>query len=223
MPWNFIEIFIQAFYRILQSRFSMFCVVRENTFFFFCRMSRRYRDQDNPCKVYVGELGSGASKHDLEEAFSYYGHLRSVWIARNPPGFAFVEFNDPRDAEDSCRGLDGRLIIESFSARCTLFIFWKEFFFAKFALGWWADAEFGLSCPRGTWSDSREDRRPVVVHLTLMTNVTSAVRGVTMPGIVPALAPRGPVLVDTGGNVAFQGQYLIHMSSIYLLLLLLLN
>ncbi|KOB64499.1 Arginine/serine-rich splicing factor 7 [Operophtera brumata] len=66
----------------------------------------RYGD----CKVYVGDLGSNASKPELEDAFSYYGPLRNVWVARNPPGFAFVEFEDPRDAEDAIRGLDGRTI-----------------------------------------------------------------------------------------------------------------
>uniref|UniRef100_A0A182Q8Q1 CCHC-type domain-containing protein n=1 Tax=Anopheles farauti TaxID=69004 RepID=A0A182Q8Q1_9DIPT len=61
-------------------------------------------------KVYVGELGNNASKQDIEEAFGYYGPLRNVWVARNPPGFAFVEFEDARDAEDAVRGLDGRTI-----------------------------------------------------------------------------------------------------------------
>lgn len=61
-------------------------------------------------KVYVGELGNNASKQELEDAFGYYGHLRSVWVARNPPGFAFVEFEDPRDAEDAVRALDGRTV-----------------------------------------------------------------------------------------------------------------
>ncbi|TTA54963.1 Serine/arginine-rich splicing factor 7 [Bagarius yarrelli] len=64
-------------------------------------------------KVYVGNLGTGAGKGELERAFSYYGPLRTVWIARNPPGFAFVEFEDPRDAEDSVRGLDGKVICGS--------------------------------------------------------------------------------------------------------------
>ncbi|XP_046673698.1 RNA-binding protein 1-like [Homalodisca vitripennis] len=65
------------------------------------------RDGDAACKVYVGNLGSFASKHELESAFTKYGPLRNIWIARNPPGFAFVEFEDPRDAEDAVRGLDG--------------------------------------------------------------------------------------------------------------------
>ncbi|XP_031640636.1 RNA-binding protein 1 [Contarinia nasturtii] len=67
----------------------------------------RYREWDLQCKVYVGNLGSSASKHEIENAFSKYGPLRNVWVARNPPGFAFVEFEDRRDAEDAVRGLDG--------------------------------------------------------------------------------------------------------------------
>ena len=67
----------------------------------------RHRDWDIACKVYIGNLGNNASKYELEDAFSKYGPLRNVWVARNPPGFAFVEFEDPRDAEDSVRGMDG--------------------------------------------------------------------------------------------------------------------
>lgn len=65
-----------------------------------------------PCdtKVYVGDLGNHARKNELEDSFSYYGPLRSVWIARNPPGFAFVEFESARDAEDAVRALDGRMV-----------------------------------------------------------------------------------------------------------------
>lgn len=68
-----------------------------------------------PCdtKVYVGDLGNHARKNELEDSFSYYGPLRSVWIARNPPGFAFVEFESARDAEDAVRGLDGRIVNNS--------------------------------------------------------------------------------------------------------------
>nr|CAD7569815.1 unnamed protein product [Timema californicum] len=73
----------------------------------------RYRDWDLSCKVYVGNLGSSASKHDIESAFSKYGPLKNVWVARNPPGFAFVEYEDPRDAEDAVRGLDGTRVCGS--------------------------------------------------------------------------------------------------------------
>ncbi|CAL8256211.1 serine/arginine-rich splicing factor 3a [Gadus morhua] len=66
------------------------------------------RDCPLDCKVYVGNLGNNGNKTELERSFGYYGPLRSVWVARNPPGFAFVEFEDPRDATDAVRELDGR-------------------------------------------------------------------------------------------------------------------
>lgn len=69
-----------------------------------------HRDCPLDCKVYVGNLGNNGNKTDLERAFGYYGPLRSVWVARNPPGFAFVEFEDPRDATDAVRELDGRQV-----------------------------------------------------------------------------------------------------------------
>ncbi|MEJ1270012.1 amino carboxymuconate semialdehyde decarboxylase [Cricetulus griseus] len=61
-------------------------------------------------KVYVGNLGNNGNKTELERAFGYYGPLRSVWVARNPPGFAFVEFEDPQDASDAVRELDRRTL-----------------------------------------------------------------------------------------------------------------
>ena len=82
-----------------------------------------------PGRVYVGDLGSGGSKPELEREFERYGALKSVWVARNPPGerppffvapllpslpplagFAFIEFEDPRDAEDAVRDMDGRFV-----------------------------------------------------------------------------------------------------------------
>jgi len=63
------------------------------------------RDQT---RVYIGDLGSGGSKQELEREFETFGPLKSVWVARNPPGFAFIEFEDPRDADDAVREMDGR-------------------------------------------------------------------------------------------------------------------
>lgn len=31
----------------------------------------------------------------------------SVWVARKPPGFAFIDFDDRRDAQDAIRDIDG--------------------------------------------------------------------------------------------------------------------
>lgn len=70
----------------------------------------RYGGANLDCKIYVGDLPRDASEKDIERAFSYYGPLKSVWVARNPPGFAFVEFDDRRDAEDAVRGLDGTYV-----------------------------------------------------------------------------------------------------------------
>lgn len=67
----------------------------------------RFREWDVKCKVYVGNLDQRATKHQIEDIFSKYGPLKNVWVARNPPGFAFVEFEDSRDAEDAVRNLDG--------------------------------------------------------------------------------------------------------------------
>jgi len=59
------------------------------------------------CKVYVGGLREEADRYDLEDAFGKIGKVSNVWIARRPPGFGFVEFEDPRDAQDSVKELDG--------------------------------------------------------------------------------------------------------------------
>jgi len=71
-------------------------------------MSHRHWDLD--CKVYIGGLKDDANRYDIEDVFVKYGPVRDVWVARKPPGFAFVEMEDPRDAEDAVRGLDGSRI-----------------------------------------------------------------------------------------------------------------
>lgn len=58
-------------------------------------------------RVYVGNLSDKIKKDDLEGEFTKYGKLNSVWIAFNPPGFAFVEFEHRDDAEKACDVLNG--------------------------------------------------------------------------------------------------------------------
>ena len=61
-------------------------------------------------KVYVGDLGEHGRKEEIEKEFQKFGRLHDVWVARNPPGFAFVEFEDIHDAEDAVKELDGKHI-----------------------------------------------------------------------------------------------------------------
>lgn len=61
--------------------------------------------------IHIGNLHNDANKRDLEYEFDRYGRIRSMWIARSPPGFAFIEFEDQRDAEDAIRDMDGRSIL----------------------------------------------------------------------------------------------------------------
>jgi RNA recognition motif-containing protein len=70
-------------------------------------MSREYGT--HPGKVYIGNMGtSPPSTAEVEKEFGYYGKLQSVWIARRPPGFGYVEFDDERDAKDAVRDLDNK-------------------------------------------------------------------------------------------------------------------
>ena len=62
--------------------------------------------------VYIGNLDVEASVNDLHREFDRYGRIKDVWVARKPPGFAFVEFEDERDARDAVRDMDGRFILD---------------------------------------------------------------------------------------------------------------
>lgn len=111
--WAFLGFFVETKPSDCASRLFSFDQQNKNfmhklIFFSLFADPAMHRDCPLDCKVYVGNLGSNGNKTDLERAFGYYGPLRSVWVARNPPGFAFVEFEDSRDATDAVRELDGR-------------------------------------------------------------------------------------------------------------------
>lgn len=65
----------------------------------------RSREQSN--RIFVGGLSEGVVKEDLEREFSKYGKLNHVWVAQNPPGFAFIEFDDEGDASEACSEMNG--------------------------------------------------------------------------------------------------------------------
>nr|6HPJ_B Chain B, Immunoglobulin G-binding protein G,Serine/arginine-rich splicing factor 1 [synthetic construct] len=64
---------------------------------------------NNDCRIYVGNLPPDIRTKDIEDVFSKYGAIRDIDLKnrRGGPPFAFVEFEDPRDAEDAVSGRDG--------------------------------------------------------------------------------------------------------------------
>ncbi|KAI1715429.1 RNA recognition motif domain-containing protein [Ditylenchus destructor] len=61
-------------------------------------------------RVYIGNLPPDIRSKDLEDLFAKYGKIQFVDLKSRPsrgPPFAFVEYTDPRDAEDAVRGRDG--------------------------------------------------------------------------------------------------------------------
>ncbi|GLT47867.1 hypothetical protein SLA2020_215260 [Shorea laevis] len=65
----------------------------------------RYDDRHGNTRLYVGHLSSRTRSRDLEHIFSRYGRIRDVDMKHD---YAFVEFSDPRDADDARYSLDGR-------------------------------------------------------------------------------------------------------------------
>ncbi|XP_022746149.1 serine/arginine-rich splicing factor RS2Z32-like isoform X3 [Durio zibethinus] len=65
----------------------------------------RYDDRRSGTRLYVGHLSSRTRSRDLEDMFSRYGRIRDVDMKRD---YAFVEFSDPRDADDARYALNGR-------------------------------------------------------------------------------------------------------------------
>lgn len=62
----------------------------------------------NQNRIFVGGIGENIQKEDLESLFSKYGRLTNVWVAQNPPGFAFVDFDDQQNATDAVTEVDGQ-------------------------------------------------------------------------------------------------------------------
>ncbi|CAI5738443.1 unnamed protein product [Peronospora farinosa] len=60
-------------------------------------------------RVYVGNLPMDIRTREVEDIFYKYGRIRDIDVKfpSRPPAFAFVDFEDSRDAEDAIRGRDG--------------------------------------------------------------------------------------------------------------------
>ncbi|KAG5840339.1 hypothetical protein ANANG_G00187750 [Anguilla anguilla] len=60
-------------------------------------------------RIYVGNLPTDVQERDIEDLFFKYGKIRDIELKNNRGTipFAFVRFEDPRDAEDAVYGRNG--------------------------------------------------------------------------------------------------------------------
>lgn len=58
-------------------------------------------------RIYIGNLPPDVRTKDLEDLFYKYGKIRFIDLKnRKGPPFAFIEYEDPLDAEDAIKGRD---------------------------------------------------------------------------------------------------------------------
>uniref|UniRef100_A0A914I998 RRM domain-containing protein n=1 Tax=Globodera rostochiensis TaxID=31243 RepID=A0A914I998_GLORO len=69
-------------------------------------MSHRERD----CRIFIGNLPPDVRQKDIEDMFNKYGKITYIDLKARPvrgPPFAFLDYDDSRDAQDAIRGRDG--------------------------------------------------------------------------------------------------------------------
>lgn len=59
-------------------------------------------------RLYLGNLPYDTTKRDLESFFKGYGRIEEILLKN---GYGFIEFDDPRDAEDAVYDLDGKKLL----------------------------------------------------------------------------------------------------------------
>ena len=57
-------------------------------------------------RLYFGNLDPQVTQQELEREVNRFGETKSVWVAKNPAGFAFVEYVELRDAEECLKQLN---------------------------------------------------------------------------------------------------------------------
>lgn len=72
----------------------------------------RLRDWDGEAgyRLHVSPLNPRTKRKDIEKIFLKFGTINEVWMATNPPCFAFVNYKHREDAEEAIRAMDGKSI-----------------------------------------------------------------------------------------------------------------
>lgn len=60
-------------------------------------------------RIFIGGVDPRVGKVELEREFDRFGTITDVWVARNPPGFAFIVYKYLEDAEKAIRRMNKRL------------------------------------------------------------------------------------------------------------------
>ena len=66
--------------------------------------------EDYNAKVFVAGFSQDTTKEKLKEVFSGYGRVKSVWLAKKPRIYAFVEMETPAKAREAILALHGSKI-----------------------------------------------------------------------------------------------------------------
>ena len=77
------------------------------------RQDDAYDEEQDGYRVHVADLGVDISQKDLERQFPKFGEYRELWLARNPPCFAFIVYKHRSDGEEAISAMDGKIICNS--------------------------------------------------------------------------------------------------------------
>lgn len=63
-------------------------------------------DEEDLCRLHVADLSPEISQYDLEKMFGKFGELKDVWMAKNPPCFAFIVYENKEAATFALKEMD---------------------------------------------------------------------------------------------------------------------
>ena len=69
-----------------------------------------YDAEHDGYRIHISDLGVNSSEKELEKTYRKFGEFRELWLARNPPCFAFVNFKNRGDAESAIKETDNRYV-----------------------------------------------------------------------------------------------------------------
>ena len=82
-------------------------------------------DGESGYRVHVSDFAAGVSRKEVERVFGKYGPINEVWVATNPPCFAFINFKHRSDADKAIREVDGKYVEITDGIHCMTF-YWLE-------------------------------------------------------------------------------------------------